>query len=271
MRLSHGGGAPTTVVLYDLPASREELTEAMGASARRVIAMIQPRQLSSLRALAGGGRVRPLSLPDAGSRMRNRDEQLRQELRSILDRGTVTRTLFAIEPLLEEYDGVDIAAAALELLEQERAKPRIVESVTNAAASEGFTRLFVSVGAKDGLRVGEVVATIGNDGGVPSSEIGKVDIRETHTIVEVTPKVADQVIAKLSGKTMAGRRIIVRPDQSSGDSGAPARGPARRPRPAGDRPRSGGDRPRSDRPRSDRPRSDRPRSDRPRGSGDRSR
>ena len=33
VRLSHGGGAPTTVVLYDLPASREELTEAMGASA----------------------------------------------------------------------------------------------------------------------------------------------------------------------------------------------------------------------------------------------
>jgi ATP-dependent RNA helicase DeaD len=237
VRLSHGGGAPSTVVLYDLPASREELTEAMGASARRVIALIQPRQLSSLRGLAGGGRVRPLSLPDAGNRARNRDHQLRQELRTVLERGTVTRTLFAIEPLLEEFDGVDIAAAALELLEQERAKPRVAESIASPAASEGFTRLFFSVGAKDGLRVGEVVATIGNDGGVPSAEIGKVDIRETHTIVEVTPKVADQVIAKLSGKTMAGRRIIVRPDQSSGESTPRSRsGPPRR----GAGPREGG-------------------------------
>jgi ATP-dependent RNA helicase DeaD len=276
VRLSHGGGDPTTVILYDLPASREELTEAMGAKARRVIAMIQPRQLSSLRTLAGGGALRPLTLPDAGKRQRGRDEALRAELRMLLDRGTGTRTLFAIEPLLEEYDGVDIAAAALDLLEQERSRPRVVESVTNAPASEGFTRLFFSVGAKDGLRVGEVVATIGNDGGVQSSQLGKVDIRETHTIVEVVPAVATQVIEKLTGKTMAGRRLVVRPDQSAGEStprsrsGPPRREGARPPRagagagrPRSDRP----DRPRGDRP--DRPRSDRP--DRPRGGGGRDR
>jgi ATP-dependent RNA helicase DeaD len=39
-----------TVVLFDLPASREELREAAG-SAKRTIALIQPRQLGSLRAL----------------------------------------------------------------------------------------------------------------------------------------------------------------------------------------------------------------------------
>ena len=252
VRLSHGGGAPNTVILYDLPASREELTEAMGASARRVIALIQPRQLSSLRALAGGGRVKPLSLPDASKRIRGRDSALRDELRAVLDRGTVTRTLFAIEPLLEEYDGVDIAAAALELLEQERAKPRNVPAPAEAPPSQGFTRLFFSAGARDGLRVGEVVATIGNDGGVPSAEVGKVDIRETHSIVEVAPAKADQLIEKLTGKTMAGKRLIVRLDQATGsDAGAPSRGAmaGRRPRPGGDRkftpsdargPRSGG-------------------------------
>jgi ATP-dependent RNA helicase DeaD len=243
VHLSHGGGSPTTVVLFDLPASREELTEAMGASARRVIAMIQPRQLSSLKALAGSGHVRPLSLPDASKRLRGHDEALREEVRAMLDRGTVSRTLFAIEPLLEEYDGVDIAAAALELLEQERAKPRIVESVTSSAGSEGFTRLFFSVGARDGLRVGEVVATIGNDGGVQSSDLGKIDIRDTHTLVEVAPPKSQQLIDRLSGKTMAGRRLIVRPDQAPGEARPPARGGPRREA----RPRSGGDR---DRPRS---------------------
>jgi ATP-dependent RNA helicase DeaD len=253
VRLSHGGGSPTTVVLYDLPASREELTEAMGASVRRVIALIQPRQLSSLRALAGGGRVRPLTLPDAGKRLRGRDDALRGELRAVLDRGTVTRTLFAIEPLLEEYDGVDIAAAALELLEQERAKPRVTEAPPTAA-SQGFARLFFSVGAREGLRVGEVVATIGNDGGVPSTEIGKVDIRETHTIVEVSPGATQQVIDRLTGKSMAGRRLVVRLDQVADDARPAPRGGPRRegrpPRPGGDRkPGPGGPRgPRGDRP-----------------------
>jgi ATP-dependent RNA helicase DeaD len=244
VRLSHGGGAPTAVVLYDLPASREELTEAMGAVARRVIGMIQPRQLSSLRQLAGGGRVKPIALPDAGDRARARDAAMRDELRKTLERGAVARTLFAIEPLLEEYDAVDIAAAALELLEQERSKPRVAEP-RSEAPQDGFTRLFFSVGARDGLRVGEVVATIGNDGGVPSAAIGKVDIRDTHTIVEVSPTVAPQLIEKLSGKTMSGRRLIVRPDQAATEPSAPRgrEGGARRRESGGAPRREGGARP----------------------------
>ena len=216
VRVSHGRGSPSTVLLYDLPASREELTEAMGTSAKRVIGLIQPRQQSSLRALAGGGRLRPLTLPDSGLRTRNRDEMIRAELRAVLERGTVGRTLFALEPLLEDYDGVDIAAAALEMLEVERAKPRAAESA-QPAPKGGMVRLFFSVGARDGLRTGEVVASIGNDAGVPSTDIGKIDVRDSHTIVEVSPNMAAQVVDKLTGKTMAGRRLIVRPDQDAGE------------------------------------------------------
>lgn len=278
VRLSHGGGSPTSVILYDLPASREELTEAMGASARRVIAMIQPRQLSSLRALAGGGRVRPLTLPDAGMRLRSRDAAVRDELRAVLDRGVISRTLFAIEPLLEEYDGIDIAAAALELLEHERAKPRTAEPRSEAVQG-GFTRLFFSVGERDGLRVGEVVAVIGNDGGVPSSELGKIEIRESHTIVEVATAMAQQVIDRLTGKAMAGRRIVVRPDQDQGERpSSGTRGRESRPRREGPPGREGGarggfrgERPsRGEGPPRSRPGAgrDRPRNDRPRGGGE---
>jgi ATP-dependent RNA helicase DeaD len=277
VRLSHGGGAPSAVVLYDLPASREELTEAMGASARRVIALIQPRQLSSLRALAGGGRVRPITLPDSGLRLRSRDAVLRDELRTVLDGGAISRALFAIEPLLEEYDGIDIAAAALELLERERAKPRVTEPKSESAQG-GFTRLFVSAGERDGLRVGEVVAVMGNEGGIPSSELGKIEIRDSHAIVEVASPSAQQAIDRLTGKTMAGRRIIVRPDQEQGDrpstgtrgrDGGPKRDGARgrdgapRGNFRGERPPRGEGPPR---PRSGPPR-DRTRNERPRGSG----
>lgn len=216
VRVSHGGGAPSTVLLYDLPASREELTEAMGASAKRVIGLIQPRQMSSLRALGGGGRLRPITLPDSGFRTRSRDEMIRAELRAVLERGTVGRTLLALEPLLEDFDGVDIAAAALELLELERAKPRL-QAAAEPAPKGGMVRLFFSVGERDGLRIGEVVAAIGNDAGVPSTDIGKIEVRDSHTIVEVSPGKAAQVVERLTGKTMAGRRLIVRPDQDAGE------------------------------------------------------
>lgn len=218
VRLSHGGGAPHTVILFDLPASREELAGATGATAKRIIALIQPRQLSSLRALAAGGRVRPITLPDAGLRTRSRDEIIRAELRSTLERGTIGRTLLAIEPLLEEYDGVEIAAAAMDLLEQERAKARATpEAKATPAPRDGMVRLFLSVGARDGLRTGDVLASIGNDAGVPGTEVGKIEIRDSHTIVEVAPGSAPVIIEKVTGKTMSGRRVIVRPDQDASE------------------------------------------------------
>jgi len=54
-----------TVILFDLPASREELREAAG-SAKRTIALIQPRQLNSLRGLAAGGALKPITLAESG-------------------------------------------------------------------------------------------------------------------------------------------------------------------------------------------------------------
>lgn len=274
VRVSHGGGAPETVILFDLPASREELAEAMGAAAKRTIAFIQPRQLSSLRALAAGGRVRPITLPDAGLRTRNRDELIRAELRTTLERGTIGRTLLAIEPLLEEYDGVEIAAAAMELLEQERAKARATPDAQSAPGPrDGMVRLFLSVGARDGLRTGDVLSSIGSEAGVPGTEVGKIEIRDSHTIIEVAGASAAVIVEKLTGKTISGRRAIVRPDQDAGErpssgtrgrEGGAKRGGSLRPpsrggfsgerRPSRDGPRgkpstTGRDRPRPDRPR----------------------
>lgn len=225
VRLSRGGGSPHTAILYDLPTSREELAEATGDSAKRVIALIQPRQISSLRALAAGGRVRPITLPDAALRARTHDELIRAELRSLLERRGVGRTLLAIEPLLEEFDGVEIAAAAMELLEQERSKPPAqVEAPAGAPPRGGMMRLFFGVGARDGLRPAEVVATIANDAGVQSADIGKIEIKDSHTIVEVAPDAAPKIIEKLSGKTMSGRRVIIRPDQDSSERPSTSRG-----------------------------------------------
>lgn len=217
VRVSRGGGSPNTVILFDLPASREELAGAMGSSAKRTIAFIQPRQLSSLRALAAGGRVRPITLPDAAIKTRSRDEMMRTELRTTLERGVIGRTLLAIEPLLEEFDGVEIAAAAMELLEQERARAHAPEAQASPAPRDGMVRLFLSVGARDGLRTGDVLSSIGTEAGIPGTEVGKIEIRDSHTIIEVSPASAPVIVEKLTGKTISGRRAIVRPDQDAGE------------------------------------------------------
>jgi hypothetical protein len=101
------GGA--LLVLYELPSSRSELRALAGDAAPAVVALVQPRELGTLRWLAAQGRVSPLTLAGPAARARSREEVLRDELRAALADGAPARELLTLEPLLDEYDGIEIA------------------------------------------------------------------------------------------------------------------------------------------------------------------
>ena len=242
VRVTHGPATTDAplMVLYDVPASRAELREAIGPGDRQVVALARPRQLPLLRTLAAGGAVSALVLPEAIAAARSREERIRGELRQALSGGAPAREMLALEPLLAEFDGVELAAAALRLLEQARAAggaPVQAAAPGVAAASGQWRRLFMSVGARDNVRPGDLVGAIAGEGGITSEQIGKIDLRDNHALVEISSGVAEAVAAKMTGTMIRGRRIIARLEEER-----PARPAGDRPRP----PRDGGDRPRRD-------------------------
>jgi ATP-dependent RNA helicase DeaD len=270
IRLSTDAEAPTTdpLVLIELPTSREELRALTGTAGRRLYAVVQPSQLASLRGLLGGGALTPVALLEAAERARGKDAALRASLRDVLSSGDVRREVLALEPLLAEFDGIEIAAAALRLLEQQRP----ARAVVAAAHVQPMQRLFVNLGEKDGIRAQEIVTAITTEAGIPGSQVGKVEVRDTHSIVEVAASVAELVAGKITGSVVRGRRVQARLDAPREDRPARSGPPVRGDRPArpfdrgasrsfdrgergergerGDRPTRGGP-PRGDRP--DRP------------------
>jgi len=135
VRLSTGDVAANThaVIFYGLPATRAQLSAAAAANPVALIAMVQPRELPALRRMSGG-EVRPLTLPEPGKTARDRERALRRELTGVLDSGVPAREILALEPLLEKHDGIEIAAAALRLLERERAARKSAEEAARASA-----------------------------------------------------------------------------------------------------------------------------------------
>jgi ATP-dependent RNA helicase DeaD len=243
VRVGRAAGAAEwdVVILYDIPASREELREAVGPQPRLVVALAQPRLIASLRVLAGQGAVTPLTLSEAGLRARSREEIVRGELRDMLESSAFARELLTLEPLLESYDGIEIAAATLRLLEQARferdaARARTAETrapgvPASTTGASGMTRLFINVGAMDNARPGDLVGAITNEAHITSVKVGKIDIRENHSLVEIASDVADSVVAKLTGSSIRGRRVVVRVDQERSQrpgAGRGGRGPADR-------------------------------------------
>ena len=269
------GEGTELVVLFDMPANHQELRALVGPNPGAIVALSQPRQLPTLRALAAGAAVVPIALPDAALRARGRDEAAREEIRRELQAGAHGRELLALETLLDEYDGIEIAAATLRLLERARAeRTAAVAAVAEQTTGTAMTKLFVNVGAKDNARPADLVGAFANEGGITRSQIGRVELRETYSLVEVDARVASDVAAKISGSTIRGRRVQARLEQDRpprrdheggpprGRDRAPGRGPGGgRPggRPGGRGPDRGGSR-RADGPGMDRP----PRAARPR-------
>lgn len=286
------------VILYDVPASRAEIRAALGTAAAvpQVVVLAQPRQMPLVRSLAAGGRVGALTLAGPGADARQREESVRAELRGVLESGIPARELLALEPLLETHDGVEIAAAALRLLEQERAKRgrkvKVESSVEDAdaigvaprgsgarptpASGAAGVRIFITIGERDGVRAGDLVGAIAGTAGITGENIGRIELRDNHSLVEIVGEDAGRVAEKITGTSIKGRRVVARlerdrPPRPEGGRGFGGRDREERgdrpPRSGGDRPRFGSDRPRA--PRGDRPdradRPDRPRGDRPGG------
>ena len=245
------------VIFFDVPRTRAELDAALGASPVQLIVLAQPRQLAHLRALTAGGRLLAHTLPEAAARVRRRDERLRAELRALLGAGLPPRELTVLEPLLGEFDGVEIAAAAVRLLERERERSAQLLSGTHtgvtakgtgsaaqsaaAVAAGQWKRVFMTVGEMDGVRASDIVGAVTAQGGLGPDKVGKVEIRDNHTLVEVAAEDAERVADKLNGVTVRGRRVVARLDQDRASREGGTSGAARRPSGGGDRP------PRSDR------------------------
>jgi ATP-dependent RNA helicase DeaD len=252
------------VVLYDLPIGPGLVAKLAAASPAQVVALVSPRQIPALRRLTSGV-VEPLDVSQLAMKARVRDERLRSTLRAELESGFPSREIMALEPLLGEYDGIEIAAAALRLLERDRSESRArrtdterpVERATERAPerqserpagassdrapsrSDGkFTRVFMTVGERDGVRAGDLVGAITGETGISSDRIGKLEIRDAHTVAEIASADAESVIAKLNGVMIKGRRIAARVDErpaSRGQEGGREgrRDGARERRPAG--------------------------------------
>lgn len=188
-------------VATDLPSSQALAALALVAS--QVLVIVRPGQYHYLRKIAAESKA--LRLPSEADRARKRGFRLRRMVREQLEKGVAT-SLAEVEPLLDEYDPALIAAAALALNERPTEEPG-----THPAAA--WVRIYVNAGQRDKIRTGDLVGALLNAVGLAKSSIGKINLRDTFSLIEVHPDAVEQAIGGLTGITVRGRRLSARLDR----------------------------------------------------------
>ena len=266
------------VVNFGVPESSETYVHRIGRTGRAgregvAITIAEPReqrlvrnierqtsQLIALESVPSVNDVRARKLALTGT-----------ALRETLEAGGLEGFRSVVELLAEDFDPLDVAAAAVKLAQEagfaaaDEAGP--VQDVSDSVApargrvergagpaereqaprgprrgSVGMIRIRVGIGRRGGLRPGDLVGAIANESGVDARGIGAIDIADAYSLVEVDETVADRVVSALSRAWLKGQRVpVAREDGGraafrSGQADEPPR-PARRGPPRGKAPR----------------------------------
>ncbi len=237
-RLSH-------VINYDVPASPETYVHRIGRTGRAgrggtAITLAEPREHRLLRAMESATRqkIDVAPIPTVADLRARRLEITRASLRERLIAGGLDQTRVVVESLANEFDIVDIAAAAVQLAHaaaggdgddreipapapspsRERpprsplkpARGRLRREPSGRGAEGDLTRLFVGAGRRAGLRPADLVGAITGEVGIESRSIGAIEINDNFSLVEVPEALAGRVIVALRATKLRGLKVTVR-------------------------------------------------------------
>lgn len=93
------------------------------------------------------------------------------------------------------------------------------EGRERAYGSNRGTRLFVSIGQKDGLNVGSMKDFVSQITGIPSTGIHRVDVKGVYSFVNVDDENVQKVMGTLHGSEYKGRTVRVEVSGNANDTG----------------------------------------------------
>jgi ATP-dependent RNA helicase DeaD len=198
------GDAPkaAVVIAFDLPTS-DRLRQLL--SAGEVVLLVPPGTEPYVERMASPRR--PLRLPGLVDAITSEAAVRRATIVRAIEEKRPEAALLTLAPLFERYDPSAVAAAVYELWTSSAvAAPPVPEILTTA-------KIYVGIGKKDGATVNDLVAVLTKDIRVDRGKIGRVELRDAYSLVELPAQEAERVASALNGVTIRRKRITARVDR----------------------------------------------------------
>ena len=236
------------VVNYDVPASPEVYLHRIGRTGRAgrggtAITLAEPREQRHLRSIEGftKSKLEIGKVPTVADLRAKRLELTRASLRERLVAADFDDVRVVVDSLADEFDPVDIAAAAVKMAHdalggnEEREiptpppppapergewrgepsdRPRLRPRREPPDGNGNNVRLFIGAGRAEGIRPGDLVGAITGEADVPSRALGAIEIADKFSLVEVPEALADRIITALKATKIRGKKVNVRREKT---------------------------------------------------------
>jgi ATP-dependent RNA helicase DeaD len=231
---------------YDVPSTAEAYVHRIGRTGRVgragvAVTLAEPREHRLLRNIEAytKQKIEVATVPTVADLRAKRLDLTRASLREQLLAGGLDDVRVVVESLAEEFDVVDVAAAAVKIAHAASGESGREEEIPAAPPerfprgaggpapgarrpfaprrgkeSSGAVRIHVGAGRQAGIRPGDLVGAITGEAGIGARSIGAIEIADRFSLVEVPEAVVDAVIDALRGTTVKGKRVVVRRDRA---------------------------------------------------------
>ncbi len=226
------------VVNFDIPEAAEAYVHRIGRTGRagregKAILFVEPGQVRRLRDIERltKQRIKQAELPSVHELQKKKNERLAQSIGEVITAGALDYP--TIDMLAAKFELRDIAAAALKLAAGARTgvasgvastAPAIagpaanndvavlprVEKETEKAPS-AMAKLYVSVGREANVKAKDLVTLLTRECGVAAHNVGKIDVFDRHSVVEVPESMSEEVIQAGRRAQVCNQRIKMRP------------------------------------------------------------
>ena len=134
----------------------------------------------------------------------------------LIENDALGKMIDILEEHLDErdYSSLEMAAALLmmQIGQNETSSEEMrSEDFGDTGAEPGMVRLFINIGKKQNVRIGDILGAIAGESGMEGKLVGAIDMYDKYTFVEVPREYASDVIEAMKNAKIKGKTINVEP------------------------------------------------------------
>jgi ATP-dependent RNA helicase DeaD len=207
---------------YDVPNDDEYYVHRIGRTGRAgktgiAFTFVSGKEVYQLRDIMRytKTKIEQQQIPSASDVQEIKTSNFLERIKRIINNEKLDKEVHMVEKMMEEdYSSVETAAALLRIVMEKSGNNTTTQNPAefgDTGAGVGQVRFFINIGRKDKAKARDIIKAIADKTGLSSSSIGKIDVFDKFSFVEVPESSANDVISSMRGARIKGRSVNMEP------------------------------------------------------------